>query len=81
MDLTLPIRHEKIDKKSVYFVNDDALIACFDKGINEELVKQVATLKPIRVVFSDNGFASDDVKANVVQIFHQTSPDTDIKVI
>lgn len=81
VDLTLPIRHEKIDGKSVYFVDDDALIACFETGINVDFVKQLATHKPLRVVFRDNGFASDDVKANVTQIFRQTSPDTDIKVI
>lgn len=81
VDLTLPIRHEKVDGKSVYFVDDDALIACFETGINVDFVKQLATHKPLRVVFRDNGFASDDVKANVAQIFRQTSPDTDIKVI
>ena len=81
VDLTLPIRHEKIETKSVYFVDDDALIACFETGINVDFVKQLATHKPLRVVFRDNGFASDDVKANVAQIFRQTSPDTDIKVI
>ncbi|MDC0461601.1 site-specific DNA-methyltransferase [Alphaproteobacteria bacterium] len=81
VDLTLPIRHEKIEGKSVYFVDDDALIACFETGINIDFVKQLATHKPLRVVFRDNGFASDDVKANVAQIFRQTSPDTDIKVI
>ena len=81
VDLTLPIRHEKIDGKSVFFVDDDALIACFETGINVDFVKQLATHKPLRIVFRDNGFASDDVKANVAQIFRQTSPDTDIKVI
>ena len=81
VDLTLPTRHEKIDGKSVYFVDDDALIACFETGINVDFVKQLATHKPLRVVFRDNGFASDDVKANVAQIFRQTSTDTDIKVI
>ena len=58
-----------------------ALIACFETGINVEFVKQLATHKSLRVVFRDNGFGSDDVKANVAQIFRQTSPDTDIKVI
>lgn len=81
VDLTLSIRHEKIEGKSVYFVDDDALIACFETGINVAFVKQLATHKPLRVVFRDNGFATDDVKANVAQIFRQTSPDTDIKVI
>ena len=81
VDLALLIRHEKIEGKSVYFVDDDALIACFKTGINVDFVKQLATHKPLRVVFRDNGFVSDDVKANVAQIFRQTSPDTDIKVI
>ena len=81
VDLTLSIRHEKVEGKSVYFVDKDALVACFESGINESLVKSLATHKPLRVVFRDNGFASDDVKANIAQIFRQTSPDTDIKVI
>ena len=76
VDLTLPIRHEKIEGKSVYFVDDDALIACFETGINVDFVKQLAIHKPLRVVFNDTGFASDDVKANVAQIFRQTSPET-----
>ena len=46
VDLTLPIRHEKIESKSVYFVDDDALIACFEIGINVDFVKQLATHKP-----------------------------------
>ena len=81
VDLTLPIRHEKIDGKSVYFVEDDTLIACFEPDINVDFVKELAIKKPLRVVFRDNGFATDDVKANVAQIFRQTSRYTDIKVI
>ena len=81
VDLTLPIRHQKIEGKSVYFVDDDALIACFETGINEELVKKLATHKPLRVVFRDKGFASDDLKVNITQIFLQASPKTDVKVI
>ena len=81
VDLTLPIRHQKVEDKSVYFVDDDALIACFETDINEELVKKLATHKPLRVVFRDKGFASDDLKVNITQIFLQASPKTDVKVI
>ena len=81
VDLTLPIRHQKVEGKSVYFVDDDALIACFETGINEELVKKLATHKPLRVVFRDKGFESDDLKVNITQIFLQASPKTDVKVI
>ena len=81
VDLTLPIRHQKIEGKSVYFIDDDALVACFEKDIKEELVKKLATHKPLRIVFRDQGFARDDLKVNITQIFQQTSPNTDIKVI
>jgi adenine-specific DNA-methyltransferase len=56
-------------------------LPCFDTGVTEELVKELAGREPLRVVFRDNGFASDAVKINVEQIFRQRSPNTDIKSI
>lgn len=81
VDLTLPIRKEKIQGKQIFFVDDNALVACFDTGITEDLVKELAGRKPLRVVFRDNGFTSDAVKINVDQIFKQLSPGTDVKSI
>ncbi len=81
VDLTLPIRHQKVEDKSVYFVDDDALIACFETDIDEELFKKLTTHKPLRVVFRDKGFEGDDLKVNITQIFLQASPKTDVKVI
>jgi adenine-specific DNA-methyltransferase len=81
VDLSLPIRKETIEGKEVYFVNDDDLIACFDKDIDEPLIKVLAAKGPLRVVFRDDGFASDSLKINVEQIFKQLAPATDIKVI
>lgn len=83
VDLTLPIRSETVQGKTVFFVNEEPydLIACFDTGVTEELVKQLAKHEPVRVVFRDNGFASDAVKINVEQIFRQLSPGTDVKSI
>ena len=65
----------------VFFVDGNALIACFDEKINEELVKELARFKPLRVVFRDTGFVSDAVKINVEQIFKQMSPGTEVKAI
>tara|TARA_R110001599_G_scaffold12658_4_gene59096 strand:- start:3291 stop:5210 length:1920 start_codon:yes stop_codon:yes gene_type:complete len=81
VDLSLPIRKETIEGKEVYFVNDDDLVACFDKGIDEALIKALAAKQPLRVVFRDDGFVSDSVKINVEQIFKQLAPATDIKAI
>lgn len=81
VDLTLPIRRESIQGKEVFIVDDNALVACFEQGISEELIHELAALNPLRAVFRDNGFASDAVKVNVTQIFKQRSPSTEVKAI
>lgn len=81
VNLTLPIRRETVQGKTVFFVDDNALVACFDRGVTEDLVKELAGHEPLRVVFRDNGFVSDAVKINVEQIFRQLSPTTDVKSI
>jgi adenine-specific DNA-methyltransferase len=81
VDLSLPIHKESLKGKTMFFVDGNALVACFDTGITEDLVKGLAAKQPLRVVFRDNGFASDTVKINVEQIFKQLSPGTDVKSI
>ncbi len=81
VDLTLPIRRESIQGKEVFIVDDNALVACFEQGISEALIHELAALNPLRAVFRDNGFASDAVKVNVTQIFKQRSPITEVKAI
>lgn len=81
VDLSLPIAEEKIEGKTVYFVDENALAACFDPDINETLVKKLAARKPLRVVFRDSGYSNDSVKINVEQIFKLISPSTDVKSI
>lgn len=81
VDLSLPITEETIADKTVLFVDDNALAACFDTDINEAFIKDLATRQPLRVVFRDAGFSSDNVKINIEQIFKLISPSTEIKVI
>lgn len=81
LDLTKPISKVTIDGKTVFIVDTNDLIACFDSGITEELVKKLAAHKPLRVVFRDDAFGSDSVKINVEQIFKLLSPGTDVKSI
>jgi adenine-specific DNA-methyltransferase len=81
VDLTLPITRETVEGKTVFTVAGTALIACFDNGVDEALVKTLATRKPLRVVFKDTGFKDDATKINVKQIFKSLSPDTDVKAI
>ena len=81
MDLTLPIRHETVQGKTVFFVDNNTLVACFDRGVTEDLVRELASHRPLRVVFRDNGFISDAMKINVGQVFRQLSPTTEVKSI
>lgn len=79
VDLALPITPETIAKKDVFFVDGNALAACFDPNITEDLVKELAKRKPLRAVFRDSSYGSDSVKINVEQIFKLLSPGTELK--
>jgi len=81
VDLTLPITKEIIGGKAVYFVDQNALAACFESGIDEAFVKQLAHRKPLRAVFRDAGYGTDSAKINVEQIFKLLSPNTEVKSI
>lgn len=81
VDLALPITQESIAGKAVYFVDGNALAACFEEGVSEEFVKLLAKREPLRAVFRDAGFANDSVKINVEQIFKLMSPGTEVKTI
>lgn len=83
VDLALPIEKKTFHGKEVFFVDGDALATCFDThgGIDEGFVKELAKLKPLRVVFRDAGFKDSAVKINVEQIFNLLSPATDVKCI
>ena len=79
VDLALPITQETIAKKDVFFVDGNALAACFTPDLSEELVKDLAQRKPLRAVFRDSSYGSDSVKINVEQIFKLLSPGTELK--
>ncbi|MDD5301058.1 MAG: site-specific DNA-methyltransferase [Gallionella sp.] len=81
VDLALPITQETIAGKQVFFVDGNALAACFETGIDEEFVKALAARHPLRAVFRDAGFGSDSVKINIEQIFKLISPTTEVKSI
>ncbi len=83
VDLALPIAKQAIQGKDVFFVDGNALAACFDASgsIDEVFVKELAKHVPLRVVFRDAGFKNSTVKINVEQIFKLLSPATDVKCI
>jgi adenine-specific DNA-methyltransferase len=68
---------------SVFFVDGNALAACFAKTgeITEDFVQELAKREPLRAVFRDAGYSDSSVKINVEQIFKLISPHTEVKTI
>ncbi|MDR1115989.1 MAG: site-specific DNA-methyltransferase [Tannerella sp.] len=81
LPLSYKIEQAMINGKQVFKVAQDSLYAYFDKGVDEDFVKEIAKEKPLRVVFRDSGFADDTAKINVQQLLKQLSPETEMKVI
>lgn len=83
VDLALPVSEQPVQGRPVWFVDDDALAACFDAqgGIDDAFVRELAGRQPRRVVFRDAGFRDSAARINVEQIFRLLSPSTDVKCL
>ena len=81
LELNLPIEKKQILGNTVFIVQHNALVACFDDNINFEIVDEIAKLKPFKVVFKDASFADDKDRINVENRFKRLSPETRITVI
>ena len=81
LELSLPIEKKKILNNTVFIVQTNALIACFDDNINFEIVDKIAELKPFKVVFKDASFRDDKDRINIEERFKRLSSETIVKVI
>lgn len=85
LDLGVPlsstIEVEQIEDAKVFKVEDRFLVACFDGAISDDVVKQIADMKPFYAVFRDISMKNDSVAVNFEQIFESISPETIRKVL
>lgn len=81
LELTMLINVEEIGGHQVFIVEEGTLIACFDDRVSSEAVRVIANRAPLRAVFRDSSFASDDARINAEQVFREVSPATDVKVV
>ncbi|SHD77558.1 site-specific DNA-methyltransferase [Schnuerera ultunensis] len=81
LELSLPMETKEIRGKEVHFVAGNSLVACFDEDVDEELIKEIAKIEPLKAVFRDNSFKSCPDKINLEEIFEGISPNTDIRVL
>ena len=81
IELSAKIESKQIAGKNVHFVDDNYLVACFDRDVNESTITEIAKLQPIYFVMRDASAANDNVIDNFEQIFRHYSPDTICKII
>lgn len=81
VELSATIEQRTMAGKQVYCVNGNYLVACFDKDITEDTIKEIAKQKPYYFVLRDSSLASDEVADNFEQLFETYSKDTIRKII
>ena len=71
VELSHPLHQEEVAGKHLHIVNDGALVACFEEDIDLEVIRTIAKLEPLRVLFRESCFASDADKLNIYEQFKQ----------
>lgn len=73
IELSAKIERKEIAGKEVFSVDDDYLLACFDKDVNETTIEEMAKLLPTHLVIRDASAANDNVLDNFDQIIESYS--------
>ena len=81
IELSAKIENKQIAEKNVHFVDNNYLVACFDRDVNESTITEIAKLQPIYFVMRDASATNDNVIDNFEQIFKHYSPDTNCRII
>ena len=81
IELSARIETQQINGKTVHLVDENYLVACFDREVNESTITEIAKQQPVYFVMRDASAASDNVIDNFEQIFRHYSPDTNCRII
>lgn len=81
IELSAKIETRQIAGKTVHIVDDNYLVACFDRDVTEAAIKEIAQLYPVYFVMRDASAANDNVIDNFEQLFEAYSKDTVRKIL
>lgn len=81
IELSAKIVKTEIADKTVWNVSDGYLLACFDEGVNETTITEIAKQQPYYFIMRDSSLANDNVADNFEQIFEHYSKDTIRRII
>ena len=79
--ITIDTTNDEQIIKYDYFGELSGVVCYFGENLTDELTRQIATLKPLIVVFKESMFDKSAQKVNVMEQFRIISPDTKVKVI
>ncbi|KQC13920.1 MAG: hypothetical protein APR63_06985 [Desulfuromonas sp. SDB] len=75
-ELTTKIEKIELAGKTVYSIEDGAMLVCLEKELTKEVIKAMAEKQPSRVICLDQGFVNNDqLKTNAVQIMKSKGVD------
>lgn len=81
LTLDLSIETRTLRGNTVYVVAGNALVACFDAQIDFGIVDDIAAIEPLKIVFRDSSFATDQDRINLETRMKRLSPDTIVTVL
>jgi adenine-specific DNA-methyltransferase len=75
-ELTTPVEQVKVGDCEVWKVAAGEMVAIIDSGLTVEVIREIATWKPLSVVILDRSFGADDsLKSNARKIFEDEKID------
>ena len=81
LTLDLSIEKKKILNNNVYFVESNSLVACFDDTIDINIIDEICKCKPLKIVFKESSFKTDNDKINTFEKIKKMSPETEVNII
>ena len=67
IELSLKITSHSVDGATLYALENNELVACFDKNISLKVIDAIKALSPYQVVLRDGSFESDSDKINAIE--------------
>ena len=67
IELSLKITPHSVDGATLYALENNELVACFDENISLKVIDAIKALSPYQVVLRDGSFESDSDKINAIE--------------
>lgn len=81
LTLDLKIEEKNILSNKVYYAAENSLVACFDKDIDINIIDEICKCKPLKIVFKEECFNTDNLKINVQEKIKKLSPESEVYVL